>query len=246
MQYRQRASNRSLNRLPHPVIELGGGRYLQEQKVRPRGQTYLRGDPSRLKEHSIPRAATFPLKSRQMPSNQAGQGRRGTSRDLSELGDNLLMKTLCAQLYLRPSMTICTFRCCQLLHLFDYIFISRKEFKKVSLAQALVIEAMQSCWSTEKRRNLFGMDRQPNLLLSKINNTVASNEIGLYSRSMLRILMSSSGLSPSSALAFSISVQISMPFDTRPNTVCLLSSHGVGTVVMKNWLMETKHRNEKK
>jgi len=26
----------------------------------------------------------------------------------------------------------------------------------------------------------------------------------------------------------------SMPLDTLPNTVCLLSSHGVATVVMKN------------
>ena len=35
-------------------------------------------------------------------------------------------------------------------------------------------------------------------------------------------------------LAFSINPTTSMPLSTDPNTVCLESSHGVGTVVMKN------------
>jgi len=35
---------------------------------------------------------------------------------------------------------------------------------------------------------------------------------------------------------FSMVVTTSMPFVTRPNTVCLLSSQGVATVVMKNWM----------
>ena len=54
-----------------------------------------------------------------------------------------------------------------------------------------------------------------------------------YSTSTLRIRISSSGLSILSVLTFSIVVQISIPFVTRPNTVCLLSSQGVGTVVIK-------------
>lgn len=51
---------------------------------------------------------------------------------------------------------------------------------------------------------------------------------------MLNILISSNGLSLWSVFTFSIAVQTSIPFVTRPNTVCLLSSHGVGTVVIKN------------
>ena len=51
---------------------------------------------------------------------------------------------------------------------------------------------------------------------------------------MFSILISSTGLSPFSVLTFSMLRTTSAPFDTRPNTVCLLSNHGVGTVVMKN------------
>lgn len=52
---------------------------------------------------------------------------------------------------------------------------------------------------------------------------------------MLPILMSSHGLSNFLlTLAFSIMVTTSMPRTTAPNTECLLSSQGVGTVVMKN------------
>ncbi len=56
----------------------------------------------------------------------------------------------------------------------------------------------------------------------------------LCKRSMFSILISSTGLSPFSVLTFSMLRTTSAPFDTRPNTVCLLSSHGVGTVVTKN------------
>lgn len=54
-----------------------------------------------------------------------------------------------------------------------------------------------------------------------------------YSTSTDKILISSNGLSNLSVFTFSIRVQISIPFTTRPKTVCLLSSQGVGTVVMK-------------
>lgn len=57
--------------------------------------------------------------------------------------------------------------------------------------------------------------------------------IDAYSTSTLSIRISSNGLSILSVLAFSIRVQISIPFMTRPKTVCLLSSQGVGTVVIK-------------
>lgn len=56
--------------------------------------------------------------------------------------------------------------------------------------------------------------------------------VALFSR--LTILISSTGLSLRSVLAFSMFSTTSVPLTTRPNTVCLLSSHGVGTVVMKN------------
>lgn len=56
----------------------------------------------------------------------------------------------------------------------------------------------------------------------------------VYSRSIFMIRISSSGLSMSSVLTFSIIVQTSIPLTTRPNTVCLLSSQLVGTVVIKN------------
>lgn len=47
--------------------------------------------------------------------------------------------------------------------------------------------------------------------------------------------ISSRGLSDRGfTLAFSIADTTSFPFVTLPNTVCLLSSHGVATVVMKN------------
>jgi hypothetical protein len=52
----------------------------------------------------------------------------------------------------------------------------------------------------------------------------------------LTIFTSSTGLSVRSVFTFSIKLTTSMPLTTRPNTVCLLSSQGVGTVVMKNWL----------
>lgn len=55
-----------------------------------------------------------------------------------------------------------------------------------------------------------------------------------YDTSTLNILISDNGLSISSVWTDSIELHTSMPFVTRPNTVCLLSSHGVGTVVMKN------------
>ena len=66
-----------------------------------------------------------------------------------------------------------------------------------------------------------------------------------YSTSTLRIRISSSGLSILSVLTFSIVVQTSIPFVTRPNTVCLLSSQGVGTVVMKtiNGIIRAIHYN---
>jgi hypothetical protein len=51
--------------------------------------------------------------------------------------------------------------------------------------------------------------------------------------STLKIRISSKGLSCLSVLTFSINVQTSIPFVTRPKTVCLLSNHGVATVVMK-------------
>ena len=52
---------------------------------------------------------------------------------------------------------------------------------------------------------------------------------------MLTILMSSFGLSSFPHFTFSMRITTSIPLTTRPNTVCLLSSQGVGTVVMKNW-----------
>ena len=58
---------------------------------------------------------------------------------------------------------------------------------------------------------------------------------------MFSILISSTGLSPFSVLAFSMLRTTSAPFATRPNTVCLLSSHGVGTVVMKNCVEHAQH-----
>ncbi len=48
--------------------------------------------------------------------------------------------------------------------------------------------------------------------------------------------MSWRGLSFLSTLASSMRLTTSMPAETLPNTVCLRSSQGVGTVVMKNWL----------
>ena len=48
------------------------------------------------------------------------------------------------------------------------------------------------------------------------------------------ILMSMSGLSDLSHLTFSMPCTTSMPWKTRPKTVCLLSSHAHGAVVMKN------------
>ena len=48
------------------------------------------------------------------------------------------------------------------------------------------------------------------------------------------MLISCKGLSCRSVSTFSIALQTSIPFTTRPKTVCLLSNHGVGTVVMKN------------
>lgn len=52
---------------------------------------------------------------------------------------------------------------------------------------------------------------------------------------MLIMLISSRGLSSSSTFTVSILVHTSMPFVTLPKTVCLLSNHGQGTVVIKNW-----------
>lgn len=53
--------------------------------------------------------------------------------------------------------------------------------------------------------------------------------------SILTMRISSRGLSDRGfTLAFSIADTTSFPFVTLPNTVCLLSSHGVATVVMKN------------
>ena len=55
--------------------------------------------------------------------------------------------------------------------------------------------------------------------------------------SILTIFMSSKGLSfLGLVFAFSMASTTSLPFMTLPNTVCLPSSQGVGTVVMKNWL----------
>ena len=51
---------------------------------------------------------------------------------------------------------------------------------------------------------------------------------------MLIMEMSFKGLSNSSHFTPSIDEQISIPLVTLPNTVCLLSSQGVGTVVIKN------------
>ena len=48
------------------------------------------------------------------------------------------------------------------------------------------------------------------------------------------ILMSMSGLSDLSHLTFSMPCTTSMPWMTRPKTVCLLSSHAHGAVVTKN------------
>lgn len=55
-----------------------------------------------------------------------------------------------------------------------------------------------------------------------------------YSTSTLIILISSNGLSTLLTLTFSIACTTSNPCTTRPKTVCLLSSQGVTTVVMKN------------
>lgn len=53
--------------------------------------------------------------------------------------------------------------------------------------------------------------------------------------SMLMILMVLMGLFDLlSTLHFSIACTTSIPLVTRANTVCLLSNHGQGTVVMKN------------
>merc|ERR1719152_9148 len=51
---------------------------------------------------------------------------------------------------------------------------------------------------------------------------------------IVRILMSIKGLSSQLQGVFSMFCTTSMPCNTRPKTVCLLSSHGHGTVVMKN------------
>jgi len=53
--------------------------------------------------------------------------------------------------------------------------------------------------------------------------------------STLTIAISFNGLSSSSTFILSIAEHTSIPLVTLPKTVCLLSSHGVGTVVMKNW-----------
>ena len=55
-----------------------------------------------------------------------------------------------------------------------------------------------------------------------------------YEISMLRMEISSRGLSKSSTFTASIFEHMSIPFVTLPNTVCLLSNQGQGTVVMKN------------
>lgn len=57
----------------------------------------------------------------------------------------------------------------------------------------------------------------------------------VYSISIFTILISSYGLSALFVLTFSIACTVSSPERTRPKMVCLLSSHGVAFVVMKNW-----------
>jgi len=57
---------------------------------------------------------------------------------------------------------------------------------------------------------------------------------------MMRISLS--GLSSSSVWTFSMAVQTSIPFTTLPKTVCLLSSQGVGTVVIKTVQSKEVHR----
>ena len=52
---------------------------------------------------------------------------------------------------------------------------------------------------------------------------------------MLIILISSYGLSALFVFTFSIACTVSNPERRRPKMVCLLSSHGVALVVMKNW-----------
>merc|ERR1719440_68474 len=51
---------------------------------------------------------------------------------------------------------------------------------------------------------------------------------------IVRILISIRGLSSQLHGVFSIFCTTSIPWRTRPKTVCLLSSHGQGTVVTKN------------
>lgn len=50
-----------------------------------------------------------------------------------------------------------------------------------------------------------------------------------------KIFTSSCGRSRLSVGTRSMAMTTSIPSTTRPKTVCLLSSHGQGTVVMKNW-----------
>lgn len=57
----------------------------------------------------------------------------------------------------------------------------------------------------------------------------------LSSTSALMMETGSSGRSPRSVRARSMACTTPAPLTTRPNTVCLLSSQGVGAVVMKNW-----------
>ena len=68
-----------------------------------------------------------------------------------------------------------------------------------------------------------------------------------FSSDMLTTLMSSHGLSYFLlTLAPSIRVTVSMPRTTQPNTLCLLSSHGVGTVVMKNCDLHNQTHSQQK
>lgn len=63
------------------------------------------------------------------------------------------------------------------------------------------------------------------------------NQEIIYFKDILIIETSSYGLSVFwLVLTIDIFCTVSIPRDTRPNTVCLLSSHGVGITVMKNWL----------
>mmetsp|Transcript_11858 Transcript_11858/g.37837 ORF Transcript_11858/g.37837 Transcript_11858/m.37837 type:complete len:617 (+) Transcript_11858:92-1942(+) len=78
--------------------------------------------------------------------------------------------------------------------------------------------------------------RRRNATTSPLDRSSSRHAPAHSSRQTIEIiLMSTMGLSLLSHLTFSMPCTTSAPTTTRPKTVCLLSSHVVGAVVMKNW-----------